>query len=198
ARRDGTNADFGDEFDGNARLRIDVLEVVDELREIFDGVDVVMRRWGNEADAGRGMAEASDDFVDFVAGKLATFAGLSPLGHFDLQFVGVDEVVGGDSEPSGGDLLDGAAAEIAIRIWLEARLVFPALSGVGAASDAVHGNGESFVGFLTDGAEGHGAGGEALDDFFRGLDFVERDWFRGGFDLEQAAKSAELAVLIID
>jgi hypothetical protein len=61
------------------------------------------------------------------------------------------------------------------RRWVgaEALFVFAAFAGVGAGTDAVHGDGESFVGFLTDGAEGHGAGGEALDDLGGGLDFIE-------------------------
>ena len=57
---DGADADFGDQLDGDARLRVHVLEVVDELREIFDGVNVVMRRRRDEADAGDGVADACD------------------------------------------------------------------------------------------------------------------------------------------
>jgi hypothetical protein len=56
ASGDGADADFGDQLDGDARLRVDVLEVVDELGEIFDGVDVVVRRRRDEADAGDGVA----------------------------------------------------------------------------------------------------------------------------------------------
>ena len=110
AGSDGADANFRDELDGDARLRVDVLEVVDELREIFDRVDVVMRRRRDEADAGDGVADARDVVVDFVAGQLAAFAGLCALRHLDLQLVGVDEVVGGDAEAAAGHLLDGAAA----------------------------------------------------------------------------------------
>ena len=37
-------------------------------------------------------------FVHFMAGELAAFAGFGALRHFDLQFVGVDQVIGGDAE----------------------------------------------------------------------------------------------------
>ena len=57
ARGNGTHADFRDQLDGDARLGIDVLQVVDQLRQIFDRVDVVMRRRRDEADAGDGMAQ---------------------------------------------------------------------------------------------------------------------------------------------
>ncbi len=190
---DGADADFGDQLDGDARLGIDVLQIVDELREIFDGVNIVVRRRRDEADAGDGVAHARDDVIDFVAGKLAAFAGLGALGHFDLQLVGIDQVIGGDAEAAGGDLLDGGAAAIIV-----ARLVFPALAGVGFAADAVHGEREGFVRFLGDGAERHGAGGEALDDLFGGLDLFERDGLFGGLDFEQAAERAELAVARVD
>src|SRR5271170_5148752 len=77
ARGDGADSDLRDEFDGDARLGIYVLQVVNQLGEIFDGVDVVMRRRGDESDAGRGMAHAGDFVIDLVPGQLAAFTGLS-------------------------------------------------------------------------------------------------------------------------
>ena len=65
--------------------------------------------------------------------------------------------------------------QIAVGVGLEALFVFAAFAGVGSAADAVHGDGEGLVRFLADGAEGHGAGGEALHDLAGGLDFLERN-----------------------
>ncbi len=45
------------------------------------------------------MADARHHFIHLVAGKLATFAGLGALRDFDLEFLGVDQVVGGDAKP---------------------------------------------------------------------------------------------------
>ena len=42
------DAHLGDQLDRDAGLRIDVLQIVDELREILDRVDVVMRRRRDE------------------------------------------------------------------------------------------------------------------------------------------------------
>ncbi len=98
----------------------------------------------------------------------------------------------------GSHLLDGAAAPVAIGIALEAGFILAALAGIGLAADAIHGDGQGLVGLLRDGAEGHGAGGEALDDFGGGLDLFERDRAGGLLDFEQAAQGAELAVLFID
>ena len=85
---------------------IDALQVVDELREIFDGVDVVVRRRADEQDAGLRVAQTGDQAGDLVAGKLAALAGLGALRDFDLDLFGVGEVLGGDAEAAGGDLLD--------------------------------------------------------------------------------------------
>ena len=58
ARGDRAHADFRDQLDGDARLRVHVLQVVDELREIFDRVDVVMRRRRDQAHAGNRVARS--------------------------------------------------------------------------------------------------------------------------------------------
>jgi hypothetical protein len=45
-----------------------------------------------------------------VAGQLAALAGLGALRHLDLDVVGVHQVLAGDAEAAGGDLLDRRAA----------------------------------------------------------------------------------------
>ena len=44
--------------------------------------------------------------VTLLRGKLAAFAGLGALRHFDFEFFGADEIFGSDAEAAGGDLLD--------------------------------------------------------------------------------------------
>ena len=48
---DRADTDLGYQLDTDRRLGIGVLEVVDELRQVFDRVDVVVRRRRNEPDA---------------------------------------------------------------------------------------------------------------------------------------------------
>ena len=43
-RRDRSDADLRHQLDADRRLRIGVLQIVNQLREILDGIDVVMRR----------------------------------------------------------------------------------------------------------------------------------------------------------
>ena len=58
--RDRADADLGDELHRDRRLRIRVLEIVDQLREILDRVDVVVRRRRDEADARHREAQLRD------------------------------------------------------------------------------------------------------------------------------------------
>ena len=109
ARRDGADAHLGDELHRHVGGRIDVLQVEDELRQILDRIDVVVRRRRDQADAGRRVAHLGDDGVDLVAGQLAALAGLRALRHLDLHHVGIDQVLGGRAEPARGDLLDRRA-----------------------------------------------------------------------------------------
>ena len=103
---DGAHAHLRNQLHADGRARVDALQVVDQLREIFDAVDVVMRRRTDERNAGLRVTQARDEFADLVAGKLAAFAGLGALRDLDLQFFGVGEVLGGNAEASRGDLLD--------------------------------------------------------------------------------------------
>jgi hypothetical protein len=90
----------------DARAVVGVLEVVDQLGEVLDRVDVVVRRRRDEPDTGSGVPGARDPRVDLVAGQLPALPGLGTLRHLDLQVVGVDEVLAGHPEPAAGHLLD--------------------------------------------------------------------------------------------
>ncbi len=141
----GADADFGDELHRDQALGIDVLQVEDQLRQVLDRIDVVVRRRRDEADAGGRVTDLGDGLVDLVAGQLAAFAGLGALGHLDLHHVGVDEVFRGHAEAARGHLLDGRALGVAVRQRREAIGFLAALAGVRLAADPVHGDGERGV-----------------------------------------------------
>ena len=167
ARGDRADADLGHQLHVHAGTRVGVLEVVDELREVLDRVDVVVRRRRDQADARRRVPGLGDPRVDLVAGQLAALAGLRALRHLDLQVVGVDQVVARDAEAAGGDLLDRRPLRVAVGQRLEPLGVLAALAGVGLRAEAVHRDREGLVRLARDGAVGHRAGGEALHDLAR-------------------------------
>jgi len=130
AGRDRAHADLRDQLDRYLAVRIDVLQIVDQLRQILDRIDVVMRRRRNQADAGRRMPHPRNHGIDLVAGNCPPSPGFGALRHLDLHHVGVDEIFGGDAEAARGDLLDRRAHRIAVRHRLEAIGFLAALAGV--------------------------------------------------------------------
>ena len=196
AGRNRADADFGDEFHRNARSAVGVFEIVDEFRQILDRVDVVVWRWRNEADAGRGATGFGDRGINLRAGQFAAFTGLRALRHLDLDFAGVGEVVGGDAEAAGGDLLDGGVHRVAVLRPGETLGILAAFAGVRFSAEAVHRDGEGFVGFLRDRAVAHRAGFETTDDFIDRLDFFDRDR-RGFFELKQTAQGEHPLLLVV-
>ena len=174
ARGDGAHACQRAQLHGHARIGVGVLQVEDELRQVLDGVDVVMRRRGDQAHARRGAAHLGDPRVHLLAGQVAAFAGFCALGHLDLNLDGARQVAAGHAETARRHLLDGAALAVAVCQRRLARRVLAALAGVAAPTKAVHGDCQALVRFLGDGAVAHGAGVEALDDLARGLDLVQR------------------------
>jgi len=170
AGRDRADAELRDQLHADPRLAVRVLQVVDELRQVLDRIDVVMRRRRDQPDAGHRIARARDPIVDFVAGKLAALAGLRALRHLDLQIGRVDEIFDVDAEAAACHLLDRRAHRIAVGQRLVALRVLAALAGIRAAADPVHGDGEGGMRLPRDRAERHRAGREALDDLARRLD----------------------------
>ena len=195
ARRDRAHPEAGDQLDVDARGGVRGLRVVDQLGEVLDRVDVVVRRRGDEPDARGRVAGPRDPGVDLLGRELTSLAGLRPLRHLDLDVAGEGQVLAGHAEASGGDLLDRAAPLGVV----EALGVLSSLTAVGHAAQAVHGDGEGLVGLLRDGAVAHRAGHEAPRDLLDRLDLRQRDRLRGvGAQAQQAAHRQQPLVLLVD
>ena len=91
--RDRADAVLGHQLHVHPRGWVGVLQVVDQLREILDRVDVVVRRRRDQPDAGRGVADLGDPRVHLVSRKLAALTGFRALGHLDLDVGAVGQVV---------------------------------------------------------------------------------------------------------
>src|SRR5204863_4065525 len=102
--RDRAHTDFRDELHRHGCSRIDLLQVEDELREVFDRVDVVVRRRRDQRDAGLRVTKARDLLGHFVAGELAALTGLGALRDLDLELVREGAVLRGNAEASRRDL----------------------------------------------------------------------------------------------
>ena len=172
---DGADAGLADQLDRHARAGVGVLKIEDKLRQVLDGVDVVVRRRRDQADAGRGLTDLGDPGVDLLAGQVAALAGLGALGHLDLNLKGAAQVAARHAKARACHLLDGGVLGVTVGQRGLAARILAALAGVGTAVQAVHGDGHALVCFLADGAVRHGAGVKAADDVERRLDLVERN-----------------------
>src|SRR6185369_14115777 len=108
---DGDGADVGDRrnFHRDPRARIGLLQVEHELREVFDRIDVVVRRRRDQRHADLRAADAGDFFRHFGAGQHAALAGLGSLADLDADLVGVRQIARIDAEARRADLPDAAA-----------------------------------------------------------------------------------------
>ena len=97
-RGDGADPDFADELDRDIGFGVAVLQIENQLRQVFDRVDVMVRRWRNQGDTRNAVAQFADVLTDLVPGQLTPFARLGALGDLDLQLVGIDQVMRGDPE----------------------------------------------------------------------------------------------------
>ena len=167
--RHRADAHFGDELHMHTGKRVGVLEVMDQLLEILDRINVVVRRWANETNAGRAVARLGNPRIHLVARQLSTLARLGSLRHLDLQVVGVHEVFAGDTKAAAGHLLDAAAA---LRI-VQTVAVFAAFAGVALRPDGVHRNSQRLVRLSADAAVAHCTSRETLDDFTHWLNVVD-------------------------
>ena len=110
AGRNRSHALFTHQLYGNPRFVIGIFQVVNELGQIFNGVNVMVRRRGNQAHAGRGMTCFCNPRVHLSARQMAALAGLCSLRHFNLDFLSAHQILAGHAEPAAGHLLDGGAA----------------------------------------------------------------------------------------
>ena len=131
--RHRADADLGHQLHVHAGRRVGRLEVVDELGDVLDRVDVVVRRRRDQPDArasscGSGRSRARPCCPGAGRPRRAWRPGpilicrSSALTRYSL----------GHAEAAGRHLLDGAAPQVAVRVGREAVRVLAALAGVGA------------------------------------------------------------------
>ena len=75
---DRADADLGDQLDADAGAAVGVLQVVDQFRQILDGVDVMVRRRRDQADPRGGVTGLGDPGIDLVPGSSPPSPGLAP------------------------------------------------------------------------------------------------------------------------
>ncbi len=199
AGRDRTDTVLRHQLHVDAGLGVGVLQVVDQLRQILDRVDVVVRRRRDQADTRGRVPDLGHPRVHLVSRKLTALTGLGALGHLDLDVGAVRQVVRRDTEPARRHLLDGTASPVAVGVPVESLDVLAALARVRPSAKAVHRDREGLVHLGRDRAVAHRTRGEALDDLAGGLHLVDRDGLAHTvFEREQATQRGHALALVVD
>ncbi len=155
----GSHSGSRHQFHRHQCLWVNLFQVKDELGQIFDGVNIVVRWRRNKGYPRHRVAQTGDECVHLAARQLATLTGFGPLGDLDLQDLGIDQIGWGDPEAARSDLLDFGHLTSAM-----AGRIFATLATVGAATQAVHGLGQGLVRFWRQRAQRHGCGIKTADN----------------------------------
>jgi hypothetical protein len=98
--RHRAHSNLGHQFDRDRCARIAVFKVVNQLRQVFNRINIVMRRRRNQPDTGYRKTQARDVVGDLVARQLTALTRLGTLRHFDLNLISADQVFGRDTKPA--------------------------------------------------------------------------------------------------
>ena len=145
-----------------------------------------MRWWRDKTHARFRETQLRDHLVNLVARQLPAFAGLGALRDLDLDDLGIDEILGGDAEAAGRNLLDLRHALVAVT-----RGILAAFTRVRAATHAVHRDRERLMGLGRQRAERHAGTVEARQNFLDRLHLVKRHGFAGRLDVHQVAQCCD-------
>ena len=185
---DRADAGRGDKLHTDFCVRIDLLQVIDQLCQILDRVDVMVWRWRNQGHTGGRVPQSCDQTVDLDPRKLATLAGLRALGHLDLDFLAAVQIFRGHAKPARGNLLDRARRVVAILAKLEACRILAAFAGIGFRTNAVHRDRQRLMRFGAEGAKRDAGRHKPLADAGDGFDILDLHRFASSLEIHQVAE----------
>mmetsp|Transcript_43739 Transcript_43739/g.106165 ORF Transcript_43739/g.106165 Transcript_43739/m.106165 type:complete len:619 (-) Transcript_43739:2977-4833(-) len=114
AGRHGADAKLCNELDGHLCLRVNLVQVIDELRKVFDRVDVMVGRRRDKHHPWLARANRCDVRVHLVRGQLPTLPRLGTLRDLNLDLLGIHQVGGRHAKATGRHLLYLRPPEVAI------------------------------------------------------------------------------------
>ena len=83
-----THTNLRHQLHADGGMGCNVFEIMDQLRQIFNGVNVVVRWWGDQTHAWYAVTQFTDVLRHFSTWQLTAFTRLGTLGHFDLNLIG--------------------------------------------------------------------------------------------------------------
>ncbi len=105
-RRDRAHTDFRHQLDADAGVWRHVLQVMDELRQVFDRINIVVGRGRNQSHTRHAVAQLANVIRHLATRQLAALTGLGALRHLDLDLVGRRQILGCHTEAARRHLFD--------------------------------------------------------------------------------------------
>ncbi len=196
ARRHGSHARLGNELHGDPCLLIGIFQVINQFRQILDGINIVVGRGRDQAHAGRGMPCLSDPRINLAAGQMTALPRLCPLRHLNLDLLRAYQIAAGHAEPSAGHLLDRRAAVQAVLPDAQPLQILSPFAGIGFPMEPVHGDRHRLMGFFGNGAIGHSARLKPGDNGFHALHFLQRNAFLRIVEVHQPPQVFDRSLVI--
>ena len=161
-----TDTNLAYQLHADAGTGISILQVVNQLSQIFNGIYIMMRRRRNQANACRCTTAFGNPGINLAARKLSAFTRLSTLCNFNLNFVRIDKVIAGYAKTAAGNLLNCTALAVTIRQRYKTVGILAAFAGIALAADTVHGNRQTFMCLLAQRAVAHSTGLKTMTNAF--------------------------------
>ena len=188
--RHGSHTCLRNQFYGNPGIFVGIFQIIDKLCQVFDRINIVMRRRRNQADSRCGVSGSGYPRVYLSGWQVSAFSRLRTLGHLNLNLLGADQIAAGHAETSAGHLLNGRTPVPVTSCGIQTFLAFSALTGVGFAVKHIHSQGQGFVCFLRNGAIGHSPCFKAFHNVIHAFHFLQR---KGMFCKPKVHKTAEVS-----
>ena len=140
------NAGLRNQLDPDRRLRIHALKVVDQLRQILNGIDIVVRRWRNQLHSRLSVPQSRNQLRNFMPRQLPTLTRLRSLRYLDFNLFRVNQVLSRDPKTAARHLLDLVVQQrrSAMHQHIRSR-IFPALASIRSPAKQIHPLGNRLV-----------------------------------------------------
>ena len=122
ARGHRAHARATDQFHTDLCAWIDLLEVIDELRQILDRINIMVRWRRNKGHPRHAKTKLGNHRAHLVPRQLTSLTGLGSLRHLDLNLLGTGQIFWSHTKTTAGDLFDGAVLLGAITLGIFASL----------------------------------------------------------------------------
>ena len=143
-----TNSSLRYQFYRNPCIFIRIFQVIDQLCQILNGVNIVMRRRGNQAHTRCRVSCLCDPRVYFSCRQMAAFTRFCSLCHLNLDFLCTNQIAAGNTKSTGCYLLDCRASILSTSCRIQTFITLTTLTGIRFTMQVIHGDSQCLMGFL--------------------------------------------------